>query len=312
MISTVISLKDLSTKFKSGYLEYANGVLTVDGIVSSEDDKNLVESTLASINGVKVNKNIVVEQPKPAIEHISKLSMVKVGNDVTVSGAFSSEDELEQLITLLKDKGLNVSKGTCVIDSGLKTDGWKIPVAAVIDQFVNFTKGSIQFDKNVFEIHGITNKDGDKEEIHARLEKVKGDLLVTEDVTFEDLQAKIRQAQEKVSQILKLKHVKFITNTADLIDESKPVLDEVIEILSTLPNVKVEIAGYTDSDGDKNKNLILSQKRADAIKAYLVEHGINGENLKAVGFGEANPIVKNSSAENKQLNRRVEFKLIGE
>jgi outer membrane protein OmpA-like peptidoglycan-associated protein len=103
-----------------------------------------------------------------------------------------------------------------------------------------------------------------------------------------------------------------VTATGKLLNESKPVLDEVANILLKNPNVKVEIAGYTDSDGEKKTNLILSQYRADTVRKYLIKKGVNPKNLKAIGYGEANPLVKNNSEKNKQINRRVEFIILGE
>ncbi len=312
ILSTVISLKDIISKFKKGYIEYANKILTVDGVVGSDEDKSLIDSTLASIKNVKVNSNIAVEKPKPKVEHISKLSIIKSEDGVTISGTFSSQEELDNLVKSFENRGLKVSKGLCIIDSDLKVDGWKAPLNSVIDDFVKFDIGAIQFDKNNFSIEGKTTDEGMQKVVHESLANVPGGITVSEDVVFVKPAPTKEQIQEKINSILKLKHVKFVTNTAKLIDESKPVLDEVVEVISTIPDLKIEIDGYTDSDGNDRDNLILSQKRADAVKAYLVKHGIKAENLKAKGFGEANPIVKNDSPENKQINRRVEFKILGE
>lgn len=315
LLPLVIYLKDAFSKFKNGYLEYADKVLTIDGVVTSSKDKDFISSMLLNIKDMTIDSNIVVQEPKPKIkevEHISKLSISKDGNKVTISGTFSSQNELQQLVDLLTKKGLVVSKGICVVDNSISNDSWKVPLVVVVDDFSKFVKGAIQFDKNTFSISGVTHIKADVDDIHQRLEKVKGNLLIDEDVSFVGLPKKLKLIQNKISDILKTKNVRFVKNTATLINESKPVLDEVIEVISTLPTLKININGYTDSDGDAQSNLILSQNRADAVKNYLVNHGIKEKNLKAIGFGESNPLVKNTSAKNKQINRRVEFKIIGE
>lgn len=86
-------------------------------------------------------------------------------------------------------------------------------------------------------------------------------------------------------------------------------LDELVTILNEFSEATVTIEGHTDSDGDDAKNLKLSQDRADAVKRYLIEHGVAASRLTAIGFGETQPVMPNNSAANKALNRRVDFKL---
>ncbi len=73
------------------------------------------------------------------------------------------------------------------------------------------------------------------------------------------------------------------------------------------PEVKVEIRGYTDSVGGWELNQTLSQRRANSVKKYLVNSGIQGERLLAKGYGEADPIASNKSAGGRAENRRIEF-----
>ena len=75
------------------------------------------------------------------------------------------------------------------------------------------------------------------------------------------------------------------------------------------PAYNIEINGHTDNQGDAAKNLVLSQKRSDAVKAYLVSKGIATERLSAKGFGQTMPVADNATAAGKAKNRRVEFKV---
>jgi outer membrane protein OmpA-like peptidoglycan-associated protein len=312
VLSLILDLNNILEKFKRGYIEYHDKRLIVNGVVASKEDKELVEATINSIKSLEVESNIVVEEPKSKIEHIGKLSITKQGDNVTISGIFTSQKEIDSLVELLKSKDLDVKKELCIVDSDLKEDRWKIPFVLVVDDFVEFIQGTIQFDKDAFSIIGETDKEGIKEDVDERLEKIDEDINITNDITFIQPKSNKQKLQEKVNSILKLKSLRFVTGTGTLLNESKPILDEVANILLKNPNVKVEIAGYTDSDGDEKTNLILSQHRADTVRKYLIKKGVNPKNLKAIGYGEANPLVENNSEENKQINRRVEFIILGE
>jgi outer membrane protein OmpA-like peptidoglycan-associated protein len=88
---------------------------------------------------------------------------------------------------------------------------------------------------------------------------------------------------------------------------AQQTLDEVASALATQPELNVEIQGYTDSIGTPAYNLNLSQRRAEAVKAYLVSKGVSASALTAKGYGKASPIASNSTAEGRAENRRVAF-----
>ena len=70
------------------------------------------------------------------------------------------------------------------------------------------------------------------------------------------------------------------------------------------------IEGHTDNQGADDVNLVLSQKRADAVKAYIANKGVNADRMTAIGFGETKPVADNSVNSGRILNRRVDFKLV--
>jgi outer membrane protein OmpA-like peptidoglycan-associated protein len=105
---------------------------------------------------------------------------------------------------------------------------------------------------------------------------------------------------------LVLSGVTFDTGKASLRPESFPRLETVIEYMSHKPSARVEISGHTDNQGNPAKNKALSRERAEAVRAYLVEQGIESARLVAVGYGAERPIASNDSESGRADNRRIE------
>ncbi|MEO0557664.1 MAG: OmpA family protein [Bacteroidota bacterium] len=103
--------------------------------------------------------------------------------------------------------------------------------------------------------------------------------------------------------------ITFELATADLTASSRRVLDGVAEVLDRYPAIRAEVEGHTDNEDSSEHNLRLSQQRADAVRAYLIDAGIAAERLSARGIGEDQPIASNDTADGRARNRRVEFNL---
>ena len=105
--------------------------------------------------------------------------------------------------------------------------------------------------------------------------------------------------------------VYFDTDSDVIQERSYELLDQVSAVLVAASYIRLaRIEGHTDSRGDDDHNQDLSQRRAESVAAYLVEHGVEQERLQAVGFGETNPIADNDSRDGRATNRRVEFHVV--
>lgn len=109
--------------------------------------------------------------------------------------------------------------------------------------------------------------------------------------------------------VIVLNGVNFEFNEAKLAANAKTILDQVASELLAHSDIKVELAGHTDGKGSESYNLKLSQRRAESVRIYFMEKGIDGERMTAVGYGKTQPIADNDTEDGRAQNRRTELRI---
>lgn len=114
----------------------------------------------------------------------------------------------------------------------------------------------------------------------------------------------------EIGESIQLRNVFFVQSKAELKPESYPELDRLVKIMKENSTIEIEIGGHTDNQGLPSANLELSQKRVEAVRQYLISKGVAAKRMIGKGYGGSKPIAPSDSEENRQMNRRVEFKII--
>ena len=108
-----------------------------------------------------------------------------------------------------------------------------------------------------------------------------------------------------------LPNIFFDTGKWELKETSEVELKFLLKFLRQNPNISIEVQGHTDDVGNEKDNLTLSQRRAEAVRDFLLEQGVASERLTAKGYGENQPVAGNITDEDRAQNRRTEIKILG-
>jgi outer membrane protein OmpA-like peptidoglycan-associated protein len=138
------------------------------------------------------------------------------------------------------------------------------------------------------------------------------DYFRIEEVFFLEGDKEINRIAEPIETKIAFRSLEFENGKSDILLTMHDDLAKLGNFLTDHPNLKIKISGHTDSAGNEDSNLKLSQDRADAIKKYLIiEFKVLAERITAIGYGSGKPIISNEETEDhKQLNRRVEFEVL--
>jgi outer membrane protein OmpA-like peptidoglycan-associated protein len=135
--------------------------------------------------------------------------------------------------------------------------------------------------------------------------------LASQQVTSLTRQLENLQLRETESGVVvTLGDVLFASGQAQLVEGGRSSLEEVVDLLQTEPDKKIRVEGHTDSMGDADANLLLSEQRAQAVREALISLGVASERVSALGMGEDFPIASNEDEDSRARNRRVDVILL--
>ncbi|NOZ89895.1 MAG: OmpA family protein [Epsilonproteobacteria bacterium] len=279
-----------STKNKSS-LDYKidNGVITIAGNMPILDDDDTLKQTMMRFCSEDYCDRTIIfsaDKEMPSWKNLAK-DIIEFFYEDNLTNAYFSADEYNnisvggELLTQKSKEKIN----QIIKSSGITNivDNTHLKVVELVDTATpvigEVKDKNITVDENItIENSNISNSDDD-----------------------------IDVAQEKIVELLANKKINFYRNRARITRKSRKVLNEIIAIVKDIPDIKIEVKGYTDASGKRAINKWISQERAKSVKNYLGSHGITPRDIKAIGFGEDDLLYPDKPY--SPLNRRVEIEI---
>lgn len=248
----------------------------------------------------------VAAQPAPAAV-VNEAGSAPRGEPVVAGGQVPDEATRVAVITALR----NIYGPAHVIDK-IEVDGgvaapanWSANVQKLITPALkDIRRGQIAIDGTQMAVTGEVGNEG----LRTR---IVSDMAAALNPTYtirNGLRVPVSE-QIMVDQALANRIVEFEVGSATLTAKGRAILDEMAPTLLKLTNKSVAIIGHTDNAGSRGANLALSQARADSVKGYLVNKGIDPATLATSGAGPDQPVASNDSADGRSRNRRIEFRV---
>ena len=243
---------------------------------------------------------------------------------IVLDGTFASVEESKTIFNML-----NINRdGVYIYDENVFVDELLLSkIATIMPSFKDFFEDNAKLSVINVEVF-LTGELKDHnhlallESIISRTDlnlvkdiKIANPILIKEEESPENTLKKaltIDEIQVMINQVLTDNKIAFERKSSIITENSSSALTQIAKILKDNSKIKIEIGGHTDSRGEKALNKQISQERANSVKTALVSLGINENRLTAVGFGEDFPIAKDDANGLSEVNRRVEFNIVGE
>ncbi len=282
---------------------------TFDNVVG--ELQNALPEAFALSSELPVAQEVSTEGPPQFTATLSPEGQVqlrgRVPDDVTntVAKNYATAKFSEERITM----------GTRLAD-GLPA-GWSVRVLAGIEALSELSNGAVVVEPEKIQIRGNTgNQDASARISRLLIDKLGQGAIFEIDVTYVEQLDPIaglptpEECVEQIKIVTENRKITFDPSSADISASAQAVVDDIAEILKRCGDLRIRVAGYTDSQGREEMNLNLSQQRAESVLTALRARRVPVGTFKAIGYGEADPIADNDTEEGREANRRIEFSLI--
>jgi OOP family OmpA-OmpF porin len=292
-----------------------NARVSVDGrdvilggtVATDEQEQQAIEIATA-VRGVRVaNSMLTIEADQAYYTQFCKNE-----SRVILTGSVPNEATREAFPQRARDLFRHRTIESDLVVRGGAPDGYRRFMDHTLTELGQLDEGCVTLNDHDVLVEGTVRNAKAKTRIEDRVALV-GELgfAVRLKLRLPTLSEQAVACQEAYDKILGPDEaVLFDFDSATIHTAGRQLLDEILEIASLCPDVSAIVAGHADAIGDKEYNIDLSERRAESVVAYAVNHGIAPDRLKSVGYGFSQPVADNSTDEGRAQNRRIEFRVL--
>ena len=257
---------------------------------------------------------------------LPSLRLDVVDGVLNIDGVLSDRDNPATLLDrAMEGLDLDYASEALELDAGIARADWLDPLLAVLPAFRNIDEPGIEIGERRITLRGTAPDAATRERLVEAVVERLGDFSLVERLTIAEArptlsegatdtaEATASQANSSAAALraeydaLPNGRILFRSGSARLTPIGRARVDRIARVLAKHPDVPLAIEGHTDGRGLRANNLRLSQRRANAVRDRLMQHGIPRERLTTYGYGEAVPIADDATAEGRAANRRIEF-----
>lgn len=240
-----------------------------------------------------------------AICHGAAAQILEPGR-VVATGAVPDESTKAAVLARLRELyGADIVVDQITVGGVVTPANWSTDVRKALGpQLKAISRGQVAIDGTTVSLKGEVSSEAVRQQIATDFA-----TALNANYTVRNSLRVAASEQAALDRALANRTIEFESGSAVLTPAGRTILDEMAEALKKLQGRKVEIIGHTDSDGARSANVALSIARAEAVRLYLRDRGIDPVNLSASGAGPDRPIATNATSAGRARNRRIEFRI---
>ncbi len=277
-----------------------------------------LEGTLPDVFSLEATRPVPDATTEPAVGPPEFTATLSEGGAVRLEGRIDDQrmNGLVRAFAQARFGAEDVRLATRAGGGGLPA-GWPMRVLVGIEALSRLHEGRVTVTPDILRVAGRSGHAAARDEIAARAVETLGpnaslEIEVTYDEALDPLAAlpSPEECLAKISSVTDAAKITFDPGSATISAQGEPVIEAIAEILRSCPDLRLRIAGYTDSQGRESTNLELSRSRAEAVLTALRAERVPVAGFEAEGYGEADPIASNDTEAGREANRRIEFTLL--
>ncbi|MEO0496567.1 MAG: OmpA family protein [Pseudomonadota bacterium] len=298
------------SELQTGEVEMVDGDYSISGVAANVEAYDAVSNALSG--DLPAGLNLSSQRIDLPIVDPYVWSASRNEDRIELSGNAPSTEEIDQLGVYAADRFSGLEITSSMTRAGGAPTNFDSAASAALNTLSRMRSGTATLTGRQLTVEGETFTPSLRDELTAAvLSGLPAGFVGEANITAPELEAvEVERCDALVVARMADATIGFETAKAVIKSESFGLLDELSGIVARCPGARVEVNGHTDSDGSETYNQRLSEARANAVRTYIVEAGVEPLRIRARGFGESQPIADNETDEGKAKNRRIEFKIV--